>query len=99
MELETFTLEDGLTVIHRDGVVVAVLEDGQPVELREDGCWATVDLIRAVEALCRLRGWPEEAIEELERSVMHRDAPRVKGVGGPGLWGRVPFWDEEVQNG
>jgi hypothetical protein len=99
MDLEVFRMEDGGEVIHRDGVILAVVYDGYPVELREeDGYWATTSLLKATKALCRRRGWPEEAIERMERSVLHWNAPRVKGVGGHALWGRVPYWEEEVQD-
>jgi hypothetical protein len=98
MDLEVFRMEDGGEVIHRDGVILAVVYDGYPVELREDEYWATASLLEAVKALCQKRGWPEEAIAQVERSVLHFGEPKVKGVGGHALWGRVPYWDEEVRN-
>jgi len=97
MDLEVFRMEDGGEVIHRDGVILAVVYDGYPVELREDGYWATASLLEAVKALCQKRGWPEEAIERMERSVLHFGEPKVKGVGGHDLWGRVPYWDEDEE--
>jgi len=93
MDVESFCLSDGYEVIHRDGEVIAIIRDGHSVELREDG-WATIELLAAVKELCRRRGWPEDAISQLELSVLHWNAPRVRGVGGPGLWGRVPYWGE-----
>ncbi|GEM_PF-4110552 len=93
MEVESFELDDRTTAVHRNGEIIAILVDGHPVELREEG-FATIHLIEAVKELCRLRGWPDEAIAQVEHSVFHWRAPKVHGVGGPGLHGRVPFWSE-----
>jgi len=91
--METLQTEQGWTVVHDDGKVVAVLVGGDPKPLREEGL-ATIYLIEAVKTLCKARAWPEEAIDAVIHSALHFNAPRVHGVGGPGLRGRIFHWKE-----
>lgn len=85
MTMQSLTTKNGYEAVCRDGIVIAVLNDGQPVSMREEGL-ATVALMEAVETLCAARGWPDWAVIEIINGCMHGR--------NMGLYGQILPWDE-----